>query len=313
MQVILLTLIPIFTLIALGNLLRRTGFLEDAFWRGVDRLVFYIMFPALLFSKTAGVDLESLSLGSFALAVTAPVAIAAVFLFLTRNFLAIPAPSKSSIFQAGIRMNVYIGFGAATIAGHEGAALAALASALMVPFVNVLCVIALVRWHGTDGEGKAPWSRVFSGILKHPLILSIIAGFASNLMGLGMPPILGDIIAILAKAALPMALLSVGAALRLSLIGQAKTSLLMSMVAKFLVLPVSSLVLCQILDLPPKEAFVAFLFAILPTAVSGYHMARQMGGDAPLSAGLISAQTLASVAILPPAMIFAAWYFGLSG
>ena len=145
---------------------------------------------------------------------------------------------------------------------------------------------------------------VGKGILTNPLILACLLGLAMNLSGIGLPPVVGPLLESLGKAALPIGLLAVGAGLALDSLRGAGRPLVVSSVLKLVVLPLVALLglgglALAGVGLDEASRGVVILYTALPCSASAYVLARQMGGDAPLMATIITTQTLAAMATLP--------------
>ncbi len=299
MLAVTLATLPIFALIFLGAALRRSGMLGEAFWRGAERLVYFVLFPPLLFTTLATADFAALAAGELALAMVAGAGALMLALSLLRPVLAMDGPAFTSLAQGALRQNTYIGFSAAfALFGSEGLAAAAIWVAAVTPIVNVYCIAVLTR-HGSGAPSGPGLGAVVRAILKNPIILASSAGAAVNLAGLALPPILDEILAILARGALPLGLLAVGAGLDFVAVRRGGRALSLAVVLKLAVLPLFMLAALRILDISGLGATVALLIAGLPTAPSSYILARQLGGDAHLLAGIIAVQTALSMITLP--------------
>ena len=183
--------------------------------------------------------------------------------------------------------------------GQEGLAAASLAIIAIVPLVNLLSVLALARF-GANAAGRKP---SITGTLKqlatNPLILASLLGLLLNLTGIGLPPVIKQWGDILARASLPLALLAVGAGLDLAAAKVGGRAVLLSLLGKLALLPALTALLCLWFGAGPIETFVAVLYNGLPTAPTAYILARQLGGDARLMAGMITLQVVVSVVTLP--------------
>ena len=294
---IVLAILPIFILIFLGYGLRRLGGLGEGFWRGAERLVYFVLFPPLLFTTLAGADFAALAAGELALAMVAGAGALMVLLSASRPVLGIDGPAFTSLAQGALRQNTYIGFSAAfALFGTDGQAAAAIWVAAVTPIANVYCIGLLVR-HGTAAE---PGVRAVTlAVLKNPLILASVAGAGVNLAGLALPSVADEVLAILARGALPLGLLAVGAGLDFAAVRQGGRALPLAVVAKLAVLPLFVLVSLQAFAVTGLGATVALLIAGLPTAPTSYILARQLGGDARLLAGIITVQTACAMVTLP--------------
>ncbi|MCH8002812.1 MAG: AEC family transporter [Proteobacteria bacterium] len=294
---IVLAILPIFILIFLGYGLRRLGVLGEGFWRGAERLVYFVLFPPLLFTTLAGADFAALAAGELALAMVAGAGALMVLLSASRPVLGIDGPAFTSLAQGALRQNTYIGFSAAfALFGTDGLAAAAIWVAAVTPIANVYCIGLLVR-HGTAAE---PGVRAVTlAVLKNPIILASVAGAGVNLAGLALPSVADEVLAILARGALPLGLLAVGAGLDFAAVRKGGRALPLAVVAKLAVLPLFVLVSLQAFAVTGLGATVALLIAGLPTAPTSYILARQLGGDARLLAGIITVQTACAMVTLP--------------
>lgn len=294
-----LLLLPDFSLILLGAAIRRWMHLGDHFWSGVEKLVYFILFPALLVNAIMRTQLD---LGAaLPLLATAFAAMAGGMLLglLPRPFLRVPALSFASVYQCAYRFNSYIALAVAgMLFGSPGIATMGLVVGAAVPFANLVSVWMLAR-HGEIGL----WREV----ARNPLIWATAGGFLLNIAGFLPPPPLQAFLGRLADASIALGLIAVGAALRLD--GTAGLRLLSGwlLAVKLLALPLIAIVVGRAVGLSGLNFQIAVLFAAMPTASSAYILAMRMGGDGRSVAWLISASTLAAMLSLP---LWAAWLLG---
>ncbi|RED50910.1 AEC family transporter [Aestuariispira insulae] len=301
---VVLAILPVFLILVIGLTLRKRAIVGEEVWSGLDKLVYWVMFPAMLFHKTSVAPIGGDIVLDYALVLLPGIFLSGAAIWLFGCFSGMEKPSISSIYQGAIRHNTYIGFAVvAVLLGEEGLLLAALATAVMVPFVNLLCVTTLITLHGPR-DGRSLGVRLLRELSRNPLILSIAAGIAWNLVGIGEIPVISPVLGMLTVAALPLALLCVGAGLRLRAMKTAGMPIFLSSFCKFALLPGVVMVGLNLTNLTGVPAMVAITFASLPTAASAYSLARQLGGDSQLMAGLITMQTLLSVASLPLALTY---------
>jgi len=295
MSAVLAALLPIFALIAGGWAMRRWRFVEDAFWRPAERLNYFLMFPALLFHNVATASLQEIAVPRLAAVLLLPLLAVCLVLLSLRRWLQVEGKGFSSVWQGGLRFNAYVAIAAAaSLWGREGVTAAALMIALLVPVNNLLSIFALTRWAGAR-RGAA---ETVLAVLGNPLILACALGAVANLLG-GVPPLVEPLLRILGQASLPLGLLAVGAGLELGALHGQDRALAASVAAKLVLLPFLTALLCRALGLDGVLASVAILFHALPTAPSAYILARQLGGDAPLMAAILTVQTVASVVTVP--------------
>jgi malonate transporter len=287
-----LALLPDFLLILLGFALRRWLHLGDHFWTGLEKLVYFVLFPALLFNSIARANL-AWSEAAPLLGVGLLVMIAGMVLGAAARWLFPISPvSFASQFQCAFRFNTYIGLAvAAKLHGATGIAAMGLLTGAMVPPVNIAAVGMLAR-HG----GVSLWRE----LARNPLLLATLAGLLWNLSGVAMPVPAGQFLGRLADAAIALGLLAVGAALRLDgKPGGGYGAGAWFLGVKLLALPAAAITLGRLLGLSGIYFDIALIFAALPTASSAYILAQRMGGDGRSVAWLISAGTLTAMVTLP--------------
>lgn len=291
-----LLLSPDFALILLGAGIRRWMHLGDHFWSGVEKLVYFILFPALLINAIVKTRLD---LGAaLPLLATALAAMVGGMLLglLAKPVARVPELTFASLFQCGYRFNSYIALAVAgMLFGAPGIATMGLIVGAAVPLANLVSVWMLAR-HGDVGL----WREVG----RNPLIWGTAAGFLLNLAGFAPPAPVQSFLGRLADASIALGLITVGAALRLEGVPGGRGISLWLLAVKLLALPLIAAGAGRLLGLDGLNYRVVVLFAALPTASSAYILATRMGGDGRSVAWLISATTLGSMLTLP---LWAAW------
>jgi malonate transporter len=289
-------LAPVFILIALGWLLRTRGFPGDQFWPAAERLVYFVLFPALLFLTTAAADLGALALLPLAGALIAAILATVAFTFALRPLLEIGDAAVTSVLQGAIRCNTYVGLAAGSVLfGEVGLTIMGLVVFVVVTTVNVISVLALTHY----GRRATARRDVLASVARNPLILACVLGFGGNALGIGLPAVAYDTLDVLARASLTLGLLCVGAGLELAHLGRARLAAAVTTVLKLLVFPGATALACRLFGIDPLSAAAAVLFTAAPISASSYVLARQLGGDGPMIAALITITTIAAVATMP--------------
>jgi predicted permease len=284
-------LAPDFCLVALGYLLMRySPFKRDA-WTVIEQLVYYVLFPVLLFNAVSKANLAFASTAGFLLSGLALAAFAISAGYSARWLLKPDASLYASGVQTAFRFNSYIGLAVAErLAGAEGVSLLGLLIGFCVPVFNVASVYPLA---------KHSERNVASEIIRNPLIIATVTGLLANFTGLGLPPLLQPAAQRMGSAAILLGLMAVGAGLQVGELRQSGTRTLMLggyfLAVKHAFKPLVALGIAMWLPLPALQAVLLVLFASLPTASSAYVLAARMGGNAPFVAALVTLSTLLSV------------------
>lgn len=296
---IFVAIAPIFLLIVLGHILRRGDIPSLEFWSLNDRLVYWVLLPSLLFQKTSTNEVSPDLIGSYAVVILGSFALVFVCALLVLRVMTIPPAAGTSFLQGAVRHNMFIALAVAgSLYGPPGLALATLIPALLIPVTNVAVVIAMVSMLH-DGEEKGLARHILRDLVRNPLIIAIGLGVLTNMLTDGPIPVLNEATSLLGNASLPVMLLCVGANIRVRGLETAVVPMLISCVIKLIIFPAAILVLAVVMGLSEMETVVALLFGVVPTSASSYTFAKQMGGDAPLMAAIVTLQTVFAFLTMP--------------
>lgn len=296
MQVFLAIIQP-FILIALGAFLSRRPMFPRPLWEGVEKLVYYVLFPPLLFNSVAGASLSLSQAGLYLACGVGSMTIGIVLSWVVSKLAPAGRLSDASVRQCGYRFNSYIGFAVVlALYGNAGLALFALLVGVWVPICNAAAVTDLAAAAGGRG---ACLGGILKSIANNPLILATLAGLAFNVLGLSMPAPVTSVFKSLGAASLSLALMAIGSGLKLSAFRAEAKLLTLATLEKLLALPAVSFCIGLAAGLTPLELGALLAFTALPTANSCYILAVRMGGDGPLVANLTTLQTVCSLATLP--------------
>lgn len=303
MNAIFSALAPVFLMIALGYILKNRALVSDSFWAPAEKMTFYAFFPALLLINTAKADFGDIDVAPMIWASGSGVLIISGLVVWMRPRLGIDGPAFTSVFQGAIRPNVYLGIAAAVaLYDSAGLTLISVSIAVLVPLVNILSVIVLVR--NAAGNGETPgWSRTLGPVARNPLILACGLGILLNVSGIGGPPLIGPFLEILGRAALPVGLLAVGAGLDFDAMARAGKTVGLTTAVKLVALPGVTFLTSQWFGVGGLSLTISVLYAALPVSATSYVLARQMGGDTALLAATITATTVAAMITMPLAVL----------
>jgi len=292
-----LLLLPDFTLIVVGFLICRYTALNRPVWDAIERIVYLVLFPALLFGAIVRYPITAGSALPLAGAALAVVTLGILLSYGLRLWPGVDSRLHASGAQTAFRFNSYVALALADrLAGAPGVAWTALIIAVCVPVANVAAVWPLAR------QGGHGYLRE---LLRNPLILATVAGLVFNLLGLRLPALAETTVARIGAAALPLGLMAVGAGLQLGALKEGPRLAAALLTIRHALLPAFAVVLVVALGLPPGQQAVVVAFAALPTASSAYVLAVRMGGHGGYTAGLVTVSTLIAMVALP--LWLAAW------
>lgn len=283
--------LPISLIIGLGILLKRVGWITEEFAKTGSELVFNLTLPCLLFVNIATTQLTE----DFptALIVFAASLMSAVFLFF--HLVAYKIPSKfarGAFVQGACRGNMaIIGLALSVSAfGESALAIASMYLAMLVVPFNIFSILTLYYHQEKTPIGKA----VARSVLTNPLAIAITLAVIVALSPIQVPKLMLDTGNYLAKMTLPLALLCVGASIRLHEFRSSQI-LYWAISSKIVFIPLVATVLGFYLGLKGEELGVLFMMTAAPTAAAAYPMVRSIGGDFHLTAAIIAGSTLMSI------------------
>lgn len=299
---------PIVIMVAIGYFLKKIGLMQPTITKAVNRLVFHVFLPVMLFLNIYKVeDLAEMNLGYAAYVLTAIVAIFAIGIPLV--MLVTKHKERRGVLLQGIFRSNFALIGiplTKSLFGEAGVAVASLLAAVVVPLLNVLAVISLSVFRN-DGS-RPSVKKILLGIVQNPLIQGVAAGFLTVLIrsifvkyGIGfrltdITPIY-TVLGYLSNLATPLALLSLGAQFEFSAVASLKKEIVFGTFMRTVVVPVLGLGAAYLLF---SSYFSGAHFAVFiavfatPVSVSSVPMAQEMGGDAVLAGQLVIWSTVMS-------------------
>lgn len=294
------SILPIFLLLVAGNLLRRAPVFDPATWRGLEQLAFWFLYPILLFNTIYNADFTGLKLNSLIISLFAAIIVMGLLLAVlwpvSRATGLIAHSQYSSVFQTSIRWNGFMAFAIAEkIFPPQGIAIVALVMAAIIIPINVQSVYVLARFSDRD----ANWANVARKIATNPLILASLAAILVRIAPFGLYPPFAVALNLVGRAALGMGLIAIGAGLRPEDLVSPTPAVWIPVTLKLVVFPVILLAIAASMGIDGSTLNYLALCAAVPTAMNGYLLARQMGGDAELYAAVVTLQTAASFLTIP--------------
>ncbi len=305
-------LIPVISLVALGKVLRSTEFISEQGWDGINKLAVSLLVPATIFYSLARVDLRTVSWSGATLVLLASTLAMFAFggLLYTVSVRGghLSKASWTTILQLSTRWNAFVVLAVVLdIFGQKGVAVLAAGMAVTLPTINILIIVIM----SVTLTGKRPTlHEVIARVFSNPIVLSCLLGILLGPFAGAMPrPFLASVKVVI-DASLGVSLICVGAGLEFSGLLRPTPELMTACALKLLVMPAFVFCLSMLLALPATAFYVALLAAAIPSASNGYHLAREMGGDATLYANGVAAQSLAALASLPLTLLLASPFVG---
>lgn len=295
---------PIFLLIALGTILRKTDFLPDTFFKGLNKFVFWIALPALLINRIGSAKIEIKPVSQIVLLLTLATLAGLALAWGLARWMKLPTQKRGSFIQGSFRSNgAFIGLPVIIYTlGDLDPRAEMLGTVVLAPLVilfNVLSVSVLLHHSRHKSSTAQSVLTVMVQLIKNPLVVACAIGLGLNLSGLPLPLFLIRPLDALGLAALPLILLSIGSSLGFErLRGAASPSLIASLI-KVVAIPSIGFLFASLLKLDPTERMVAILYLAAPAAGMSYIMAEVMGNDAPLAGRIVAISTLLSALTLP--------------
>lgn len=291
-------LIAVFLVIVAGQVARRWLIRDEAAWQGAERVTYYLLIPALLIETLAKAQLGRVPFIPVASALMLANVVTCGLLLALRHRMAerfrVDGPAFTSIFQGVMRWNAFVGLAiVGNLYGDLGITLVSIAFAVLIPILNVQSIWVLRRYG--SGSGGSLWR----GLIGNPFIIGTLIGLAMNLAGVDLPKPAASALDIVGRCALGLGLLLVGAGLRPADFVPPSAAMVIGVVARLLFIPAVGALAALALGLQGAALGVVIICLAVPSASASYILARQMGGDAPLMAAILTAQTLLSFLTMP--------------
>ncbi len=291
---------PVFLIIAIGYLLFRTRIVGEEVWSAIEHICFYLLLPFLIIRTLSRANLGSVPVFDFMLVLVVAIIGMSLLLIIIHTALRrrYPdgGPTFTSLFQGITRFHGFVAL--ATIGplyGDEGVTLAALALAIMVPMLNILSVTVLSLYGA--GANNPEFKQVLIRVLTNPLIIACAIGLALNWVGVA--DVIFDTIVIIGNGGLGLALLAVGAGLRIGQAAGQKLLIATGVLTRLIGMPFMIIGMAWLIGLEGLPRTVAIIAGAVPTATSSYVMARKMGGNAELMSNIMTFQVITAIVTLP--------------
>ncbi|MEM6603347.1 MAG: AEC family transporter [Pseudomonadota bacterium] len=300
-ELVIQAIFPVIIYIGIGFFLRAQQFFKEEGWHAVEKLAYYVLFPALIIYELATAKFSDMSFYNAAVALNVALLVMFLLSFGAWIIKDMNGPKFTSIVQNNIRWNSYVVIGVTSALFPEYRSIVVLAIASMIPTANILSVWSLLFW-GKPEVGKK--LDPVTGLIRNPLILACLIGGLLQFYKIPLIDPFGKTFEMLGLSVMPLGLMAVGAGLDIENMKDNTASRMFWGFVRLVGLPSLALLSCYIFGVYDRDMIMIILIATsAPTATNGYILARQLGGDAPFMASLVGTTTLFSV-ITIPAMIF---------
>jgi len=306
---IFLLISPVFILIILGSLLRRIGVPDLSFWHISDKLIYWVLIPALLFHHVSQITLSSTMLANYAVVILSGLFVVTTLSFIAGKLFGYTPQIWTSVMQGAARHNAFIALAiAGSLFGNKGLALGAIFMVILIPVINIVIVSTMTSTLNQEvGNNSRPSIfDVLFELIKNPFILAIATGLVISFVGAERIIIIHETTGLLGSAALPIMLLSIGANIKIREISSAITPIIIANVLKLLVFPIVVFFVAKSMNLSLFETTIAVIFAAVPTAASSYSLAKQFGAETQLMTSIITIQVTLSFITIPIILAFIA-------
>ena len=285
MSIILNSIIPVFTLIVLGSVLKRFSFINDDFLKTSDRMIYFIFFPALLFWKIGTPTSQTPVDWKLSLVVLSAVFAIYIAGLALVKIIRVASYEVGAFSQCCSRFNTYVGMAVILMAlGDEPVREFAVMIGIAIPFINILAVSTLIWYSGRSYPAREKIRLIFKNTFSNPLILACLAGILYSKLRLPFPEFADNTFHLLSLITLPMAFISIGGSLNII---KLKGHLKMSMVAnlfKLLLLPAAGYFFLRAYGVAPIPFKVGMIYFALSTSMAAYILSSQLQSDVDLAA-----------------------------
>ncbi|MEQ6249680.1 AEC family transporter [Sulfitobacter sp. HNIBRBA3233] len=293
----LLSVLPLVLVVVAGYALAKTGTIPRGSWAAIETLSFRVLIPATLILAIATSDLSVARFGGFGATLLITLALVAVGTLALRLLPhhRLSNPSFTTLFQTTMRWNVFVALAASEQFLTGGIALLAVAIAVLIPLINIICIVVLASF----GPARASVRRIFGAVARNPLVQACAIGLALNLLDVSLPAPVEDTLEMIGRGALAVGLLAVGGGISLRRLARADARVIAGAILRPLITPALFVVVGSAVGLPAVQLFAGVLVFSAPAASNGYIVAKQMGGDADLYADVLTWQVGLSLMLLP--------------
>lgn len=299
MHSVFYSVLPIFLIAFLGSIIRRKWLTSDEFWRGLEKLSFYVLFPSMLFEHTLKVDFSSSEFTrlTFALIIANLLVASMLIIYQFKN--EYDRIQFTSVFQGATRYNNYIFFAVgAALFGEEGLKIIATISPYLLILTNITAVMSFAHYIPKDGRKLTKRKSLLlmvKSIGANPFVLASIAGVSLNYFHITLNTGVEKTIHNFSDSALAIGILIVGAGIKLKIKPEHFKQIILTSGVKLILMPIVTFIVLWMMKITGTSKSVGILFSCLPCASSSYILSRQLGGDPETMSSIITFTTIFSI------------------
>ncbi|QQV74982.1 hypothetical protein H6P87_00525 [Rickettsia tillamookensis] len=299
MNEIFCSTLPIFLITLLGSIIKNKWLTSEEFWRGIEKLSYFVLFPAMLFNYVSTADLSVASIIKLVVALIISTILVSIGLIIYQKKYNIDKVQFTSIFQGSIRYNSYIFFGVSSpLLGSSGLSIVAVISSYMIIFTNILSVMIFAYYipnKSVTNTIRTSFVLMMKLIVRNPLIIASLVGFVFNYSNLELHLGLKKTLDSLSNAALAIGMLNVGAGLNFTIRRELLYNVMFTSFIKLVAFPLVSVIVLWLMSIEGIDRSVGILYSCLPCASTAYVLSRQLDGDPDSMASIITFTTFFSV------------------
>ncbi len=290
--------LPIFLIALLGSVIRRKWLKSDEFWRGLEKLSFYILFPTVLFKHSLKVDFNAPSLIKLTIALILSNLIISGLLVLYQSKFDYNKVQFTSVFQGATRYNSYIFFSVGgALFNSEGLTIIATISPYLLTLTNISAIMIFYYYlPKNDDQSKIRGATLLvKSIVLNPFILASFLGFIFNYFKFTLNSGIANTLETIADSAFAIGMLIVGASIKLKIDPKHFQQILLTSGVKLVITPLATFAILWLMNITGTAKSVGILFSCLPCASSSYILSRQLGGDPETMSSIITFTTIFSI------------------
>jgi hypothetical protein len=287
---------PLFMMLLLGYGLKRINLISDAFSANGNKMMFYIGLPVIVFRSIYYTDMRELFDPRFVIAMLAVTLITGAMIWFAASLVIKEKPVRGAFALSAFRGNqAFLGIPLLTmLAGDAGLIRATMVVTFVMPVANVLSIF-IMAFTGDKGKKISP-AYIARTIITNPIIIVTVLGLVWVLWlpAVRLPGVMETTLNYIAEMATPLALLCIGASMRFAGFDKKFGFAVTASVIKIIILPLIFAGVGYVLGFRGYDLAAMTIMGGVPSAIAGYAMVVEMGGDSYTAGTVVVISTLFS-------------------